>query len=893
MTSSDDAKRGARPWFHVLLVGLILGAVLAWALVNFGMLHLTHPVLVWVDADVPDAQMSMMTVNSAGVVEPTKVEGRFEGGPIGAFETQRFPYRGIVLIAAPATFERVSHVTMHMSVHHFEFDAARFQKEWTRWEGELPRGTEGRVYQTSFSSRGSFIDILDHAVNYEGDAALAKYVFLSPIFVVFALCFMAMISLRAFVGASRDWSPLVREDAVAPQSSRAWPWLLAGLAILIGVGVMLELRHPYYFTQDDNFAQFLPNIVYGCESMRAGVFPNWNPHQYLGAPLAEIGTYALTYPGTYIAYGIAAFLLGDANATIDVFCCMHLLLGYFAVFWLGRRLELAAPLASAFSLCQVLSGFALIGGRSWYYMTPLYVWVPLLFVALLHARTRAPTLRWTLATGLVIGLFFHAGNAQMWVYALGLAGLFAVWSCCNRSMPWTRFPQMVPAGLIGLGIAAVLLVPQFLATRDLERTGGAGWDLGEGALAIFAPYPTPVVPYPEDRRKYADPEHFGALYYAGTVLSAAWVAGLLFVGIWRGTVRSFVANPWNGLAILTFVLALGHLLRLWTWQAQLPVFNQFNHPAKFLPFFHLFSCAVGAMFLNRVIVRSSTPDRWRMVTFIVIAALLLYNARNASSALFVYAERPYPALPSELTDLTSARPQPVRILPLTYLRSTADEYVIGLQHHFPTVYGISSVGGYDPIIEKDAHYRSVMKELKADARAALRKHGVTHLILHDEVADSLRRRDWTTEECCKLPASFSALVVECERSKPMMQSHRVRVYEVLDTTPLAHAASKALPVRLSVSRVDVDVARATPDHDVVLNFLWRPGIRVYADGKLVPASADAEQHIRVPIRAGTKNLTLQYESPWRLGLLLGGVLVVVGLFGGFVSNRWIGSTRAM
>ena len=37
-----------------------------------------------------------------------------------------------------------------------------------------------------------------------------------------------------------------------------------------------------------------------------------------------------------------------------------MLLGYLALFWLGRALALTAPLASAFSLCQVLSGFALV-----------------------------------------------------------------------------------------------------------------------------------------------------------------------------------------------------------------------------------------------------------------------------------------------------------------------------------------------------------------------------------------------------------------------------------------------------------------------------------------------------------------------------------------------------
>ena len=63
--------------------------------------------------------------------------------------------------------------------------------------------------------------------------------------------------------------------------------------------------------------------------------------------------------------------------------------------------------------------------RCWYYMLPVAVWAPLLvgLVAGLETETRPVGWRWAAATACVLGVFFHAGNAQMWSYALVFFGV--------------------------------------------------------------------------------------------------------------------------------------------------------------------------------------------------------------------------------------------------------------------------------------------------------------------------------------------------------------------------------------------------------------------------------------------------------------------------------------
>jgi hypothetical protein len=387
---------------------------------------------------------------------------------------------------------------------------------------------------------------------------------------------------------------------------------------------------------------------------------------------------------------------------------------------------------------------------------------------------------------------------------------------------------------------------------------------------------------PDNQRPDFVPEYFGTLYHAGSVFTIAWFALLLVVGAQRGGVRRTLRDPWMGLALVTFLLALGNIALLWTWQAKLPVLNQFNHPLKFLPFFHLFSCAVGAGFIHRLTRRSSFPHGWQAATFMLVASVLLCHAFWMRSALFVYADQPYSPLPSELADLRRNDGESARILPVTFFRSESSNYVVGLHHHFPTLYGISSVGGYDPLIEQDSRYASVLKALTTDPRTAIRKYGVTHLVLHREVTDAMAKRDWASDDWRKLPPSFYALAAECEKLKPVMQTESVRIYPVSGTTSIAYRTnepSKAFPVELKPAGVAVDVTSLESDQEVTLNYLWRPGIRVYADGGLVTSSADADQRIVVPVRAGTKLLELRYESPWSTGLLLGGLMVGGGLLG--------------
>ena len=165
------------------------------------------------------------------------------------------------------------------------------------------------------------------------------------------------------------------------------------------------------------------------------------------------------------------------------------------------------------------------------------------------------------------------------------------------------------------------------------------------------------------------------------------------------------------LSILAFLLALGPIGHLWSWQAKLPILDKFNHPLKFLPFFHLYACALGAVVLNRVLCRTATPGRWLRVCFLLVASLMLYHVWWARSAFFLYAETPYPLLPKGLLERAAGFSPAGGIMPLTPSRSRREDFVAGLPLNFPSVYGIGSLLGYDPLVEQKRSYQSVLRGL--------------------------------------------------------------------------------------------------------------------------------------------------------------------------------------
>jgi hypothetical protein len=913
-----------RPVWQVVSIGLVVGGWLVLALLHLDVRYgrMALPVTVSVEAQGPlgPDDLKLGWEFRRGDVRAPRRGYTMHG--VRLWRLRQAWIASLVLAGDPATLERIARVTVDIGEQGKALRLDTWPSQWTSWPADpawdLPEGWEVRRLSTRPDRPYSVFASFEQLLNYPGDARLLRRALSHPVFLTFVGIFALVLAARhrlsrrpvrrslleavvppggaagSSVGSAGGTEEGQRDEKrkgdAAPLSGRL-SWLIAGFLVLVISGIVLENVEPYYFTQDDNYSQFFPGMLVGCRAAFAGAFPNWNPHQFLGAPLAEVGTYALTYPPTYLSYAVATYALGDELATIEVFCWLHLAVGFVGFFWFGRRLGLAPPLGAAMSLSFVLCGYALIAGRSWFYMVPTFAYAPLLAVSIHSLSKRDPGWGWLLGTGAVIGLYFHAGNAQMWAYGVSFYCLALVWCTLSGAIPWRRLIGAAAAIAVGLGLAAPLLVPQSLAIRDLYRVGGGGGNALAGLHAMLLPYPLGRADAPADLGTM-HLHLFGQLYYAGSLFTLTWLAGLLVAWLYPGRTRSLLANPLFALGLVALLLCIGEAGVLWYVQAKLPVFNKFKHPVKVLPFFHFFSLAFGAVVVHRLTRRSRSPGRWRTLAFVAVAGLLVYHASLARTSFYSFSDRPYPEMPEGILRVLKRGEEPVRVMPVAQARSTAEHFTLSLTNSFASVYGIDSYWGHDPLVSFRPEFQRIERAAEADMLETLRRVGVSYLLVHStsdspvlSVNPSVRWQETRNLHILEPVRSYYA------GREPVAEARDLRLFRLDGADPMAFPAdepNRPLPVAHVPSGARADLSRLPEGGEVVINYLWYENIRVTADGRPVPSASDEYGRIRAQVPPGTQAVTVRYRSPWGLGTAIGLALVLLG-----AGWHWLFGSRKM
>ena len=102
--------------------------------------------------------------------------------------------------------------------------------------------------------------------------------------------------------------------------------------------LLLEIRQPFFFAQDDNFDLFMPMALMGGRSLLSGALCTFSPYLYCGSPVATVPQSMLLYPPTYVSFLLSKFVLGSKYYTMDALCVLHLVAAYFIAYWVARYL---------------------------------------------------------------------------------------------------------------------------------------------------------------------------------------------------------------------------------------------------------------------------------------------------------------------------------------------------------------------------------------------------------------------------------------------------------------------------------------------------------------------------------------------------------------------------
>jgi hypothetical protein len=699
-------------------------------------------------------------------------------------------------------------------------------------------------------------------------SGLLIIVFLAAALLLFLLC-RKLPQLKAKL---RDWLDGNRETTLAGGWSGRL-WFATGAVVVSLALAWLEITQPYCFTQDDALVGEMPGVLASCRSVWNGVLPDYNPYDHMGAPALSVG--GGTYPVTYLAYAVARHLLGNEYATLEVFAILHILAGYAAVYWASRLAGMGRMPAVAASLSFVLSGSILIMGRSWHTFLPVVVWMPLLAVAVMKMARGPVSWKWFLASGLSLGIAYHAEFPQLWAYSAVFFVLAIVWLVGLGRIPLRRSLWVLPALLLAIAMALPLLTVQLGLASDMNRPSGYGGGVGDGLLAMLLPYPLVGAHHPNGWGSL-NAEYMGQLFYFGTLFAMLWaVSALALIAAWPG--RSvWAAHVWTVCAGVALWLAVGHEGGLWTLLGKLPVLGTINNqPFRLLPLFVLFSVLSGGVLLERWLQRVSRRRVWEAALMVVLLIAIGYHVTLCCCSFYDYGFRPYPELPDEIASLVrrDAAQTTGRIASWAPLRSTEPSYALALPHNLPSIYALPAFGGYNPLVQWKTPFLFVRDRLHNDPTGAARAYGVRWFLKHrtaDEPVFSPNPCARILERQVRYDAEFRQIKFSRVHHWPGLPD--VAVMELDEVDPLcfvADASKRALPFRCDGAGIDVNLGRPSSASAVVVNFLWYPDITATVDGRVVPCRRDAWYRITVDVPAGAKGLAIRYQPAWRTGILRG------------------------
>ncbi|MBI5566232.1 MAG: hypothetical protein HY870_15145, partial [Chloroflexi bacterium] len=245
--------------------------------------------------------------------------------------------------------------------------------------------------------------------------------------------------------------------------------------------------------------QFYPWQKLAAEMWRAGQLPLWNPLAGSGAPLAanlQTGTF---YPLNCL------YLILPTEFALGYTALLHVILAGVFMYAYLRTLKLSTFAATLGALAFQLNGF-LIARLGFMSITVTLPWLAAWLwraeklvirdqgsgIRDATARNTQHAIRNTLWLALAIGLGVLAGHAQTAVYGLVLVGAYVVWralnphpnpppfaTATNRGGDWSprhhvplSLAGFAVAIMIGLGLAAIQLLPAAELTRESQRAGG-------------------------------------------------------------------------------------------------------------------------------------------------------------------------------------------------------------------------------------------------------------------------------------------------------------------------------------------------------------------------------------------------------------------------------------
>ena len=434
---------------------------------------------------------------------------------------------------------------------------------------------------------------------------------------------------------------------------RLWPLLILITAPLVLFAPIVLGRVWYWGVP---LLQFYPWQRLAAEAYRAGQVPLWNPLVGNGAPLAANLQAGVFYPLNFF------YLILPTEYAMGYTAIFHVMLAGLFMYAYLRALKVTPLAAVLGALAFELNGF-LIARAGFLSVTAAVPWLAawLWRAEKLHEASGkwleaggekqetggrrqgsgARSVKAAMWLALVIGLGVLAGHAQTAVYGLVLVACYFVWRTFTTSrVTWSAFKPLALfalAILLGLGLAAVQLLPAAELTRESQRAGGL--DYTKIMTHSFWPLRLLTLLSPDF---FGNPAFNNFWGYDNYWENAAYIGviPLLLAGyaIWSRIKNRKVpaASPgpigfFSLAALIALILAFGWFTPIYPFLYQVvPGFNLFQGPTRWIIITVIALCVLAGLGLHALLERGLSR---RATTRLILFGLALSLAGAAASVV--------------------------------------------------------------------------------------------------------------------------------------------------------------------------------------------------------------------------------------------------------------------
>lgn len=610
------------------------------------------------------------------------------------------------------------------------------------------------------------------------------------------------------------------------------------VAVLLAFLILIEVKHPYYFLQDDNRDQLLPALIYNFRSLFINnELPLYNFHQFLGTPYLAAGQPAVLYPLTYLSVFLSSLFLNHPYGSVDIYVCSHFVIGSIGLFAFLKLLGLDGRSAFWGALFWPLSSFVFYVSNSWAVVSGVAAYFPwMLFFSL--KLIKDCSLRSLMFLVLVRILFFYIGHIQYFIYAVIFEvsiffGLLRINRASLSENPGKIIKYYIFSYLLTFVFSLPLLLPMWHQTTvSFSRGSPLGWK-----EFVSRTYPLKVWT--------ADLVNPSKLAYIGYVSLLFSLISLVYL------FNRKIINPIR-FYILLFLVSVSFAL-LWASSEAfnrliyfIPILNRFRWPFKMSFFSDFFLVLMSAAGIFLAFKKSKLSKAASNIVFIVLVLLQIISLTYPYLMLEPVTFRTHldkVPLEEPLRDSLSSG----RIITVGF-NDFVGNTLPTVGFNYATLWGLYQFAGYEPLLSAE------------NSRASL---GLNYIACFKD--ESKLPYDYLRLWGVKWYVASNQVKLKNDSLVPKHKDENRTVHYDAVANPLIYwdDSKTAEGIGYNIKTNSILITASNPrDAYLTINFLFNPDFKGMLDSKPLTINKNSNNQMTIFVPEGTHHIVVKYIDPY-------------------------------